>query len=45
MEAFELGVEDDVEAVVGAFLASKGAAVLHVKSSAKALSAGGVLKD
>ena len=44
-EAFELVMSDDVEAVVGAFLASKGAAVLHVKSSAKALSAGGVLKD
>ncbi len=44
-DAFELSVGDDVEAVVGAFLAAKGAAVLHVKSSAKALSAGGVLKD
>ena len=43
-EAFELAMGDDVEAVVGAFLDSKGAAVLHVKSSAKALSAGGVLK-
>jgi acetolactate synthase I/II/III large subunit len=42
-EAFELAMGDDVEAVVGAFLASKGVAVLHVKSSAKALSAGGVL--
>jgi acetolactate synthase I/II/III large subunit len=43
-EAFELAMGEDVEAVVSAFLASKGAAVLHVKSSAKALSAGGVLK-
>jgi acetolactate synthase I/II/III large subunit len=43
-EAFELAMGGDVEAVVSAFLASKGAAVLHVKSSAKALSAGGVLK-
>ena len=43
-EAFELAMGDDVEAMVGAFLGSKGAAVLHVKSSAKALSAGGVLK-
>ncbi len=42
-EAFELGVGDDVEAMVEAFLGAKGAAVLHVKSSAKALSAGGVL--
>jgi acetolactate synthase I/II/III large subunit len=42
-ESFELAMGDDVEAVVNAFLASKGAAVLHVKSSAKALSAGGVL--
>lgn len=44
-ETFELALGDDVEAVVGAFLASRGAAVLHVKSSAKALSAGGMLKD
>ncbi len=43
-EAFELAMGDDVEALVGSFLDSKGAAVLHVKSSAKALSAGGVLK-
>jgi acetolactate synthase I/II/III large subunit len=42
-EAFELAMGDDVQAVVSAFLASKGAAVLHVKSSAKALSAGGQL--
>jgi acetolactate synthase I/II/III large subunit len=42
-EAFELAMSDDVEAVVGAFLNAKGAAVLHVKSSAKALSAGGQL--
>ena len=44
-EAFELVMGDDVEAVVSAFLASNNAAVLHVKSSAKALSAGGGLKD
>ena len=44
-QAFELGIGDDVEAEVSAFLGAKGAAVLHVKSSAKALSAGGVLKD
>ena len=44
-EAFELAMGDDVEATVGTFLASKGPAVLHVKSSAKALSAGGILKD
>ena len=44
-EAFELTMGDDVEATVGTFLASKGPAVLHVKSSAKALSAGGILKD
>jgi acetolactate synthase I/II/III large subunit len=44
-EAFELVIGDDVEAVISAFLRTKGAAVLHVKSSAKALSAGGVLKD
>ncbi len=44
-EAFELVMGDDVEVVVSAFLASKGAAVLHVKSSAKALSAGGVLRS
>jgi acetolactate synthase I/II/III large subunit len=43
-ESFELAMGDDVEATVSAFLGSKGAAVLHVKSSAKALSAGGVLK-
>ena len=43
-EAFKLQVGDDVEAVVAEFLAAKGAAVLHVKSSKVALSAGGVLK-
>ena len=41
--AFELSSGDDVEAVVAAFLAAEGAAVLHVKSSKMALSAGGVL--
>jgi acetolactate synthase I/II/III large subunit len=44
-EAFEISMDDDVEAVVGAFLKAQGAAILHVKSSAKALSAGGVLKS
>jgi acetolactate synthase I/II/III large subunit len=43
-EAFTLALGDDVEAVVAAFLASKAAAVLHVKSSKVALFAGGVLK-
>jgi len=43
-EAFTLQMGDDVEAVVAAFLSAKGAAVLHVKSSKVALSAGGVLK-
>lgn len=43
-EAFMLQRGDDVEAVVAAFLSSKGAAVLHVKSSKIALSANGVLK-
>ena len=43
-EAFMLQRSDDVEAVVAAFLSSKGAAVLHVKSSKIALSANGVLK-
>ena len=43
-ETFEIVMGDDVDAVVAAFLGSKGAAVLHVKSSAQALSAGGVLK-
>jgi acetolactate synthase I/II/III large subunit len=42
-QAFELGMDDDVEAVVSEFLNAKGACVLHVKSSAKALSAGGQL--
>lgn len=43
-EAFSLQLGDDVEEVVAIFLASKGAAVLHVKSSKVALSAGGVLR-
>ena len=41
--AFTLKLGDDVEAVVTAFLAEKGAAVLHVHSSAQSLSAGGTL--
>lgn len=44
-EAFTLQLGDDVEAAVAAFLAAPGAAVLHVKSSQIALSAGGVLKN
>ena len=43
-ETFDLALGDDIEAVVAAFLSSKNAAVLHVKSSAKALSAGGTLE-
>jgi acetolactate synthase-1/2/3 large subunit len=42
-EAFTLTLGDDVEAVVAAFLSSKGAAVLHVKSSRIALSSNGAL--
>ena len=42
-ETFELNLGDDVEAVVSAFLKSTGTAVLHVKSSKIALSAGGRL--
>jgi acetolactate synthase I/II/III large subunit len=42
-EAFELNLGDDVEAVVKSFLDHKGAALLHVKSSAFALSASGTL--
>jgi acetolactate synthase I/II/III large subunit len=44
-EAFTIALGDDVEAVVKAFLDSKLAAVLHVKSSRIALSANGVLKS
>jgi acetolactate synthase I/II/III large subunit len=44
-EAFTLALGDDVEAKVSAFLNSKGAAVLHVKSSRTALSANGVLRS
>jgi acetolactate synthase I/II/III large subunit len=44
-EAFSLALGDDVETVVAAFLNSKGAAVLHVKSSRIALSANGVLQS
>ncbi len=43
-EAFTLQLGDNVEATVAEFLGSKGAAVLHVKSSKIALSANGVLK-
>ncbi len=42
--AFTLAKGDDVDAIVSDFLATKGAAVLHVKSSAVALSANGQLK-
>ncbi|MDE2445488.1 MAG: acetolactate synthase, partial [Alphaproteobacteria bacterium] len=40
IEVFDLNLGDDVDAVVQAFLASEGAALLHVKSSKIALSAG-----
>ena len=43
-KAFKLQIGDNVEAVVAEFLAADGAAVLHVRSSKVALSAGGVLK-
>lgn len=43
-ETSTLAMGDDVEATVAEFLNTKGAAVLHVKSSKKALSAGGTLK-
>ncbi len=43
VEAFELNLGDDIEAVVKNFLDHKGAALLHVKSSAFALSANGTL--
>ena len=42
-EAFTLKLGDNIESVVAAFLAAKGAAVLHVKSSAFSLSAGATL--
>ena len=42
-EAFTLKLGDEIEAVVASFLAAKGAAVLHVHSSAQSLSAGGTL--
>jgi hypothetical protein len=38
-----LKMGDDVDATVKAFLAEPGVAVLHVKSSAKSLSANGML--
>ena len=41
--AHRLEIGDDMDATVKAFLAEPGAAVLHVKSSAKSLSAGGML--
>ena len=41
--AFTLKLGDDIEAVITSFLAEKGAAVLHVHSSAQSLSAGGTL--
>jgi acetolactate synthase I/II/III large subunit len=41
--AFTLAKGDDVDAVMAAFIAAKGACVLHVKSSAIALSANGNL--
>ncbi len=43
-EAFSITLGDDVDAIVSAFLASRALAVLHVKSSRVALSAGGQLK-
>ncbi|MBG1231212.1 thiamine pyrophosphate-binding protein [Aestuariivirga litoralis] len=43
VKAFPLNMGDDVEAVVHAFLDHKGAALLHVQSSAFALSANGTL--
>lgn len=43
-ETMTLSLGEDVEAIVAAFLQTKGAAVLHVKSSKTALSAGGTLK-
>jgi acetolactate synthase-1/2/3 large subunit len=42
-EAFRIELGDDVRGIVHAFLATKGAAVLHVKSSVQSLSAFGVL--
>lgn len=41
--AFTLALGDDIDAVVSAFLAHDGAALLHVKSSRQALSAFGTL--
>jgi len=42
-EAFTLKLDDNIEAVVSAFLAAPGMAVLHVHASAWSLSAGGTL--
>jgi acetolactate synthase-1/2/3 large subunit len=44
VEAFPLALGDDIDASVKAFLAHQGAAVLHIKASKIALSAGGALK-
>jgi acetolactate synthase I/II/III large subunit len=44
-ETYTLSLGDDVNAVVQNFLSNKLAAVLHVKSSKTALSAGGVLAE
>jgi len=43
VKAFPLNMGDDIEAVIKAFLDHKGAALLHVQSSAFALSANGTL--
>lgn len=45
VKAFPLNMGDDIEAVIKAFLDHKGAALLHVQSSAFALSANGTLPD
>ena len=42
-ETFTLKLGDDVQAIVKAFLETKGLSVLHVHSSAQSLSAGGTL--
>jgi acetolactate synthase I/II/III large subunit len=43
--AYKLGLGDDIEETVRAFLAEPGAAVLHVKASRQSLSAYGVLRE
>jgi acetolactate synthase I/II/III large subunit len=45
VDVFDLSLGDDVENTVKQFLSSKNCAVLHVKSSARSLSAFGVLKS